>query len=806
MISFANSRCLYVSRTSSFFKDSSSRSSAKCQSRYVLLPTLLPSHAGRQRKTIYKDFKTLSLYLSIPLSRNQKLREQWRPKSSASSALASSALSVSERTISLPIDFYQILGADTHFLADAIVRAYESKVNNLPADGFTQDAISARKEILWGACETLTNPDLRGEYNESLKEDAAGTLMVDVPFSKVPGALCLLQESGEIEIVLEVGKNLLKERLMRSYRRDIILAMALAYVELSREAMAETPPKIMQSCELLERSLKLLQEEGGSNLAPELQKQIDHTIQHLNPRCLLELLSLPLGKEHEERREEGKSGVEAILWTVGEAGAFLPIPGFSREGYLREAFSRLTAAEQVAFFTATPSNIPAETSEVYAVALAHIAEGFVSKKPHMIQEADTLFAELQQVNGSPSVLSGDFRPADQKLAFSFERGMCALLLGEIDDCRAWLGLDDADSPYREQSVTEFVVTNSPASDETDFLPGLCKLLETWLGGVLLPSFREFNGLEASLRDYFDDQNVLSYLEKLKQGGSPLAAAAAIVQLGAGAGAALDSVKTSALETLQKVFPLRKGNHHSFVDNDAMKAQSEKTFVEHIDNKFHADKTSESYSDNSGVSSGRVSPFGTVSGGETARDLDKSQQISPLQIASASILLGALCFGGWRILCTGKSLWKTQISYSEQQTSSSSGSTLLSSIDVRVAEKIVRRWQAVKSMALGRDHDLESLSEVLDGKMLEDMSGRAKDAQRNGWYWDYKLTNLSIDSVTTNTNGRGATVEATLCEGAKLFDENSSQALDSYQSSYTIRYELSIINGRWKITSGTVLQS
>lgn len=65
-----------------------------------------------------------------------------------------------------------------------------------------------------------------------------------------------------MEIVLQVGQNLLKERLIRTYHRDIILAMALAYVELSREAMAETPPAIMQSCELLERSLKLLQVSG----------------------------------------------------------------------------------------------------------------------------------------------------------------------------------------------------------------------------------------------------------------------------------------------------------------------------------------------------------------------------------------------------------------------------------------------------------------------------------------------------------------------------------------------------------------
>lgn len=737
-------------------------------------------------------------------------------------ALASSLPAVTERTITLPIDYYQILGADTHFLADAIVRAYEARVNNLPVEGFSQDAIIARQEILRGACETLADPDLRGEYNDSLLEDEAGTIMVEVPLSKVPGALCLLQEAGEMEIVLQVGQNLLKERLIRTYHRDIILAMALAYVELSREAMAETPPAIMQSCELLERSLKLLQEEGGSSLAPALQQQIDDTIEHMNPRCLLELLSLPLDKEHEGKRQEGKQGIQSILWTVGEGGSFAPIPGFTREEYMKEAFSRLTAAEQVALFTATPSNIPAESSEVYAVALAHIAEGFVAKKPLLIREADTLFLELQQAVASPSDLAGDFRPADQKLDFSFERGMCALLLGEIDDCRAWLGLDDANSPYRVQTIAEFVVKHSSISDDADFLPGLCKLLESWLGDVIFPSFREIEKLQVNLRDYFDDPGVLSYLEKLEKGGSPLAAAAAIVQLGAGAGAALDSVKASALETLSKVFPIRKGGG-GFKIEETFGAAS-KARLDFSSEKMFTNE--ESQSDTALYKGSSVRTAEPLSGGTKppgdARDESemlevsgtaRSQQPSLLKIAGASVLIVTLVFGGWRILFAGKGLRKSQTDFSSGRAASSSGSVAsslsqrdISQIDARIAERLVRRWQAVKSQALGRDHAVDNLSEVLDGQMLKSWSERAKDVQKNGWYWEYKLTNLNIDSVTISTDGRRAVIEATLWEGASLYDEKKAKVSDSYQSSYTTRYELANSNGLWKITSGTVLRS
>eukprot|EP00249_Psilotum_nudum_P024436 c29182_g4_i2 orf=264-1313(-) len=185
-----------------------------------------------------------------------------RRGSVGSSAVASAFLAVTpktERTVALPLDYYQILGAETHFLADAVVRVYEARANNLPEEGFSQDALIARREILRVACDTLADPNLRGDYNQALVEDEAGTLMIDVPWSKVPGALCLLQEVGEMEVVLQVGQDLLQERLGTTYRWDMALAMALAYVELSREAMAESPPAIVRSRQMLETALKLLQ-------------------------------------------------------------------------------------------------------------------------------------------------------------------------------------------------------------------------------------------------------------------------------------------------------------------------------------------------------------------------------------------------------------------------------------------------------------------------------------------------------------------------------------------------------------------
>lgn len=69
----------------------------------------------------------------------------------------------------------------------------------------------------------------------------------------------MLQEAGETEVVLGIGESLLRERLPKSFKQDVVLAMALAYVDISRDAMALNPPDFIGGCEMLERALNLLQ-------------------------------------------------------------------------------------------------------------------------------------------------------------------------------------------------------------------------------------------------------------------------------------------------------------------------------------------------------------------------------------------------------------------------------------------------------------------------------------------------------------------------------------------------------------------
>lgn len=92
---------------------------------------------------------------------------------------------LTERHVSMPIDFYRILGAEAHFLGDGIRRAYEAKVSKPPQYGYSQDALVSRRQVLQAACDTLANSTSRREYNQNLADDEFDTILTQVPWEKV---------------------------------------------------------------------------------------------------------------------------------------------------------------------------------------------------------------------------------------------------------------------------------------------------------------------------------------------------------------------------------------------------------------------------------------------------------------------------------------------------------------------------------------------------------------------------------------------------------------------------------------------
>lgn len=93
--------------------------------------------------------------------------------------------SLPERHVSIPLDFYRVLGAESHFLGDGIRRAYDARVSKQPQYGYSDDVLISRRQILQAACETLANPSSRREYNQGLADDEFDTILTQVPWDKV---------------------------------------------------------------------------------------------------------------------------------------------------------------------------------------------------------------------------------------------------------------------------------------------------------------------------------------------------------------------------------------------------------------------------------------------------------------------------------------------------------------------------------------------------------------------------------------------------------------------------------------------
>lgn len=78
-----------------------------------------------------------------------------------------------------------MLGAEAHFLADGIKRAYDARVSKRPQYGFSSDALIGRRQILNVALDSLSNPQTRIEYTRGILEDRDATIVVDMTWDEV---------------------------------------------------------------------------------------------------------------------------------------------------------------------------------------------------------------------------------------------------------------------------------------------------------------------------------------------------------------------------------------------------------------------------------------------------------------------------------------------------------------------------------------------------------------------------------------------------------------------------------------------
>lgn len=430
-----------------------------------------------------------------------------------------------KQAVRIPLDYYRILGLPLAASDEQLRQAYSDRIVQLPRREYSHAAIASRKQLIEEAYVVLSDPKERSSYNQLYLAHAydpdttttqvaveqrshgnnshfdAQNLSIEIASEELVGALLILQELGEYELVLKLGRNYLgnqngaatartvnhlasEEFLDSAERLDILLTVALACLELGREQWQQGHYE--NAAISLEAGLELLYSEG---LFTSVQAEIQADLYKLRPYRILELLALPQDKTVE--RHQGLELLQSILDDRGgidgtgndESG--LNIDDFLR--FIQQLRKYLTVAEQHKLFEAE-SKRPSAVATYLAV-YASIARGFTHRQPALIRHAKQMLMRLAK-----------------RQDVHLEQSLCALLLGQTEEATRVLELS--------QEYEALALIREKSQDSPDLLPGLCLYTEQWLQTEVFPHFRDLAGQQASLKDYFANPQVQAYLEAL----------------------------------------------------------------------------------------------------------------------------------------------------------------------------------------------------------------------------------------------------------------------------------------------------
>ncbi|MFK8184144.1 MAG: IMS domain-containing protein [Phormidesmis sp.] len=418
----------------------------------------------------------------------------------------------------IPLDYYRILGLPIQATAEQLKQSHRDRTLQVPRREYSELAIEARRELLDKAYDVLSDSFRRSEYDQEFlaasksigTDDSGADMDASVPTIEMEshllvGALLILLELGEYELVLRLGRPYLKRDVHTPEGQqlkaqpdlpDIILTLAVACLELGREEWQQNHYE--HAAESLEIGRELLLKE---DLFPVLRAEIQADLYKLRPYRCLELIARPL--EQTQARQEGISLLRGMLQDRGGIdGAEDDLSGLGVDDFLRfvqQLRGYLTAAEQQDVFEAEAQRPSAVGT--YLAVYALLARGFAQHEPALIRRAKQM---LLRLSGRQDV--------------HLEQAVCAVLLGQTEEASRALELSQEFEPLN------FIRQHSQGSP--DLLPGLCLYAENWLQQEVFPFFRDLDQAPATLKDYFADSTVQSYLENLPLEGATAGGATA----------------------------------------------------------------------------------------------------------------------------------------------------------------------------------------------------------------------------------------------------------------------------------------
>ncbi|TRV48294.1 MAG: DUF4101 domain-containing protein [Microcystis panniformis Mp_MB_F_20051200_S9] len=744
----------------------------------------------------------------------------------------------------IPLDYYRILGIPFQVSAEQIDLAHADRGRQLPRQEYSQTAIIARQHLLDQAYQVLSDPDRRRDYDaqffgpnplllnpesspETLDSQAGevaatsaeyATPQITIDPADLVGALLILQELGEYELGIRLAETYLD--LEPTTRQDMILTLALAYGELSREYWQDK--NYEQAASTAAKALTWLEQE---QMFPQVASEIRHDCDRLRPYRVLELLSQE--KNPGLARQRGLNLLEEMLAArggidgQGDDRSGLGVDNFLR--FIQQLRVYLTQAEQEKIW-AKEAERPSAVGN-YLLVYALIARGFAQKQPAAIVAASD---RLQQLQKHQDV--------------SIERSICALLLGQTEQASTIL------EKSQEQEILNYIKEQSGQSP--DLLPGLCRYGERWLQTEVFCHFSDLVERKASLKEYFAEEEVQNYLEELS--GFPDEKVPVSVQekVGEPLESEVTVLKTHTppthLNPVPGATPMRESAYssHSRPQKPSLaRANGERTGTAVPALRATAqEETFTPYTQGSVVVTAadrqpalnpprrrprRSRPPAAGNSGPAAPETVKTALVVPkrrrpvrrkLRLDRVAIL-GVGLVGTLVVLSLGlKVIVDSQsplAALQGEQLPISLNTPILeipsanaevmerTPLDKETAKETIQAWLGAKSAAFGSEHQKEQLKEVLTGSALEIWQKRAAALQGNN-YWRYDHQ-VDVRSVTNNAkNPNLATVEAIVNEKAMYFHNGKEIVERSYNESLKVRYDLVRQGDKWLIEKTQVL--
>ncbi len=797
----------------------------------------------------------------------------------------------------IPLDYYRILGLPIQATDEQLFHAHRDRTLQLPRREYSEAAISARRSLIDEAYAVLSDLSQRQAYDARFlaksydtqgsdrdismphqaenpqdlwasgtsgeqgapapRDTGLATLdrhpgapisSIEIDNDQFVGALLILLELGEYELVLRLGRPFLTTGAMslssgqygdpEVIGADIVLTVALACLELGREQWQQGLYE--NAAESLETGQELLLREG---VFVGIRGDIQADLFKLRPYRILERLALP--DEEQSARYQGLQLLQDMLNERGGIdGAGNDQSGLSTDDFLRfiqQLRSYLTSEEQLHLFESEAQRPSAVAT--YLAVYALIARGFAYRLPALLRQAK-LF--LQRLWNRQDV--------------ALERAICVLLLGQTEEAATAL------EQSNEYSALAFIRDHSKGSP--DVLPGLCLYAERWLQNEVFPHFRDLAQVQVSLKDFFADEHVQAYLEALANEPdteSPWVSAGysawstqatnghahsysngtrySYAQVGSTAmphasGQSQGVTATAALDAPVDAAG-RYGSGHPGAPPTAERVSTKGGDTQVATRKARGGRPSSRRNRWLGMfgrsprrrpstlSAAASTAYGTTTTtGHTARRRPKQAgpRLDRIVFLAATGLIGILIL--WMVLSrvfswlgesfSGPQLEGEQLAINltepvmtipdpaavaeAEEAAESTGE-----LTPEIAEQVLERWLSAKSEAMGENYDVSVLDTILVDAMLSRLQGQVQAAESGNWYWEYEHPTLDVTAVEWSEDQPDqATIGANVQEVGQYYLNGQLSMAETYDSNLNVRYQVVRRDGLWKISSVQVI--